>query len=145
MLKVYNLIFRWNKMCLHVCVCMMLAQTKIPNCSCHIQMRWQHSLSVPLRPDWWGDNSHCRMTIWGCGGSVCCTQSVSSRLHGDDSQRGGGWEDDRNEREGVRDKIDTVTREGRRRGEDGEWVKVRTSTWRVLTCLRLHVDIKDMS
>lgn len=76
---------------------------------------------------------------------MCCTQSVSSRLHGDDSQRGGGWEDDRNEREGVRDKIDTVTREGRRRGEDGEWVKVRTSTWRVLTCLRLHVGIKDMS
>lgn len=61
---------------------------------------------------WWQRHSLCRMTKRGCGGSVCCTQSVSSRSHGEDSQRGGGRGGWQEWREGVRDKVDTVTWEG---------------------------------
>lgn len=49
--KVCHLLFRQNRTCLHVCVCIILAQTYIPNCSCKVEMKRKHGLSVPLRPD----------------------------------------------------------------------------------------------
>lgn len=42
----------------------MLAQNRSPTYSFTVKMKCQHSLSVPLRPDWWGDNSDIVIVAW---------------------------------------------------------------------------------
>lgn len=70
---------------------------------------------------WRQRHRHCRMTKRGCDGSVRCTQPVASRLHGEDSQRGGGRGGWQEWRQGVRDKVGTVTWEGERETERQGW------------------------
>lgn len=42
----------------------MLAQVRTPNCCCTVKLKRRHRLSVPLRPDWWGDDSDTAFVAW---------------------------------------------------------------------------------
>lgn len=132
-------------MCFYVCISMMLAQTA------PVRSKWGGGAASVCHsgPDWWGDKRRAAIVAWQYGsafGSVRCTQSASSRSHGDDSQERWwtwGWQ---KWREGVRDEVDAVMWEGRRKKGGGvveNGFEGRTSAWRTLACLHLCVAERD--